>query len=73
MPVTSDMELSVMKNRMAELKAQMTKESKEKRLSTAVEKERDHTSMVCYRGLRVCLVMSPATSSEEECLDVGRN
>ena len=44
-PVTSDMELSVMRNKMAELKAQMTRESKEKRMST-VEKEKDHTSMV---------------------------
>ena len=44
-PVTSDMELSVMKNRMAEIKAQMTRESKEKRMST-IEKEKDHASMV---------------------------
>ena len=55
-PVTSDMELSVMKNRMAELKAQMIKESKEKRMST-IEKEKDNASMVWTHVITLCDVM----------------
>ncbi|KAL5477962.1 hypothetical protein EMCRGX_G024828 [Ephydatia muelleri] len=59
-PVTSDMELSVMKNRMAEIKAQMTRESKEKRMST-IEKEKDHASMK-----RNALTLGPARGGRVE-------
>ena len=39
MPVTSDMELSVMKNKIAELKAQLNKDSPRERSASSSDKE----------------------------------